>query len=182
MKIVDPTTGLVVPRGAPGEICTRGYSVMLGYWDEPETTAQAIDAAGWMHTGDLGDDGRRRVREHLRAHQGHGHPRRREHVPARDRGVPLHAPATWPTSQVIGVPDEKYGEELMAWVILRDGARRSPTRRCARSATGKIAHYKVPRYCKFVDEFPMTVTGKIQKFQMRESGRGESSGSARRRG
>ncbi len=92
VKIVDPATGLVVPRGTPGELCTRAYSVMLGYWDEPEKTAEAIDAAGWMHTGDLAEMDEAGLRQHRRADQGHGHPRRRERLPARGRGVPLHPP------------------------------------------------------------------------------------------
>ena len=122
VKVVDPATGRTLPRGEPGELCTRGYSVMLGYWDEPEKTAEAIDAARWMHTGDLAvmdDDG---LRQHHRPDQGHGHPRRGERLPARDRGVPLHATRTCADVQVIGVPDAKYGEELCAWVTLREGA------------------------------------------------------------
>ena len=167
VKVVDPETGLVVPRGQPGELCTRGYSVMLGYWDEPDKTAEAIDAARWMHTGDLADDGRGRLPQHRRPDQGHGDPRRRERLPARDRGVPLRHPDI-DDVQVIGVPDAKYGEELCAWVA-------AARRRADRRGRARLLHRQdralqgARATCRFVDEFPMTVTGKMRKFKMRET-------------
>ena len=168
VKIIDPETGQVLPRGSRGELCTRGYSVMLGYWDEPEKTAEAIDAARWMHTGDLAvmDDGR--LRQHRRADQGHGHPRRREHLPARDRGVPVRPPGDR------GRPGDRRARREVRRGTVRLGEA-APGRRADRrgrsrpTAPGKIAHYKVPRYVRFTDEFPMTVTGKVQKFKMRET-------------
>ena len=152
----------------PGELCTRGYSVMLGYWDDPETTAEAIDADGWMHTGDLGDHRRRGLRQHRRPHQGHGHPRRREHLSARDRGIPLSP------SQDRG---RAGGRRARREVSARSSApgsscapARAPTTEEIRAfCRGQIAHYKIPRYVRFVDDFPMTVTGKIQKFVIREA-------------
>ena len=124
VKIVDPETGLTLPRGEPGELCTRGYSVMLGYWDEPEKTAEAIDRARWMHTGDIGDHGRRRLRQHHRPDQGHGHPRRGEHLPAGDRGVPLHPPG-----RARRAGRRRAGRALRRGAVrLGDAARRAPSR------------------------------------------------------
>jgi len=149
VKIIDPATGEIVPRGTPGELCTRGYSVMLGYWNNEEATRQAIDAARWMHTGDLATmDGGENI-----------YPREVEEF--------LYTHPAVADVQVIGVPDERYGEEVMAWVKLREGAQVTGEELAA-YCRGRIATYKIPRYWKFTDTFPMTVTGKIQKFRMRE--------------
>jgi fatty-acyl-CoA synthase len=167
VKVVDPATGLTVPRGEPGEFCTRGYSVMLGYWNDPEKTDEAIDAAGWMHTGDLAtmdNDGYLNIVGRIKDLVIRGG----ENVYPREVEEFLYSHAAVADVQVIGVPDAKYGEELCAWVRLRDGetATEDEIREFCR---GKLAHFKVPRYVMFVEEFPMTVTGKIQKFKMRET-------------
>jgi fatty-acyl-CoA synthase len=166
IKIVDPTTGRVVPRGAPGELCTRGYSVMLGYWNDPQATRGAIDAGRWMHTGDLATldaEGYVKIVGRIKDMVLRGG----ENVFPREVEEFIYTIAGVADVQVIGVPDAKYGEELMAWVKLRAGATLTgeDIRRICR---GQIATYKIPRYYKFVDEFPMTVTGKVQKFRMRE--------------
>ncbi|HXY91285.1 MAG TPA: AMP-binding protein [Acidimicrobiia bacterium] len=166
VKVVDPITGLTVPRGAPGELCTRGYSVMLGYWDEPEKTAEAIDTAGWMHTGDLAtmdDAGYLNIVGRIKDMVIRGG----ENVYPREIEEFLYTHPKVADVQVVGVPDEKYGEELCAWVRLKDGeaAADDDIREFCR---GQLAHFKVPRYVLFVDEFPMTVTGKIRKVEMRE--------------
>lgn len=166
VKLVDPETGAVVPRGATGELCTRGYSVMLGYWNNPEATAKAIDEAGWMHTGDLAsmdEDGYVAIVGRIKDMIIRGG----ENIYPREIEDFLYTHPAISDVQVIGVPDEKYGEEVMAWVKLSDGERLDEAGLKA-FCQGKIAHYKIPRYVKFVDEFPMTVTGKIQKFKMRE--------------
>ena len=140
---------------------------MSGYWNDPERTAEAIDADGWMHTGDLAvmaDDGYVNIVGRIKDMVIRGG----ENVYPREIEEFLYTHPDIEDVQVIGVPDERYGEELMAWVKVRPGADRRRRRRCARSAEGRIAHYKVPRYVKLVDEFPMTVTGKVQKFKMRE--------------
>jgi fatty-acyl-CoA synthase len=166
IKVVDPATGRVRPVGEPGELCTRAYSVMLGYWEEPDKTAEAIDAARWMHTGDLAtmdDDGYCRIVGRIKDMVIRGG----ENVYPREIEEFLHAHPDIADVQVIGVPDERYGEELCAWVRPRAGAALDvgSVRDFCR---GRLAHYKVPRYVIFVDEFPMTVTGKVQKFLMRE--------------
>ncbi len=167
VKIVDPDSGLVVGRGETGELCTRGYSVMLGYWGEPEKTAEAIDPAGWMHTGDLAtmdDDGYvaivGRIKDMVIRGGENVYPRELEEL------LYLHEDVL--DVQVVGVPDEKYGEELCAWIRLREGAQveADAVRAFCRE---RVAHYKVPRYVLFVDDFPMTVTGKVQKYKMRET-------------
>ncbi len=166
VKLVDPETGAVVPRGAPGELCTRGYSVMLGYWDAPQATAAAIDPAGWMHTGDLAtmdDDGYLKIVGRLKDLIIRGG----ENVYPREIEEFLHTHPAVSEAQVIGVPSERYGEEVMAWVRLRPGVSLHADELRAH-CHGRIAHYKVPRHWKLVDEFPMTVTGKIQKYRMRE--------------
>ncbi|MDQ3808804.1 MAG: AMP-binding protein [Chloroflexota bacterium] len=166
IKIVDPATGQVVPRGMPGEQCTRGYSVMLGYWNNPEATRQAIDAARWMHTGDLAtmdEQGYVRIVGRLKDMLIRGG----ENIYPREIEEFLYTHPAVSDVQVIGVPDHKYGEEVMAWVRLKDGAQVRSEELVAH-CRGKIATYKIPRYWKFVDAFPMTVTGKIQKFRMRE--------------
>jgi fatty-acyl-CoA synthase len=166
IKIVDPSTSKVLPRGAVGELCTRGYSVMLGYWDDLHSTRQAIDGARWMHSGDLATmdaDGYVNIVGRIKDMVMRGG----ENIYPREVEEFLFTKPEIADVQVIGVPDVKYGEELMAWVKLRPGASISGEE--LRSfCKGKIATYKIPRYWKFVDAFPMTVTGKIQKYKMRE--------------
>ena len=167
VKIVDADTGLVLPRGEPGEMCTRGYSVMLGYWNEPEKTAEAIDAGRWMHTGDLAvmdAAGYLNIVGRIKDMVIRGG----ENVYPREVEEFLYTHPAIEDVQVIGVPDEKYGEELCAWVKLRPGAELSGDEVRA-FCVGKIAHYKIPRYVHFTQDFPMTVTGKVQKFKMREA-------------
>jgi fatty-acyl-CoA synthase len=167
VKIVDPETGLTVPRGVPGEFCTRGYSVMLGYWEEPAKTAEVIDAARWMHTGDLAvmdDRGYLNITGRIKDMVIRGG----ENVYPREIEEFLYSHPDILDAQVIGVPDTRYGEELMAWVRLRDGAEPLTTESLREFCAGKLAHYKIPRYVHLVDEFPMTVTGKIRKVEMRE--------------
>ena len=166
VKIVDPVDGRVVERGDPGELLTRGYSVMLGYWNDPERTAEAIDRAGWMHTGDLAtmdDEGYVNIVGRSKDMIIRGG----ENVYPREIEEFLYTHPEISDVAVIGVPDERYGEEIMAWVQVREGgsASEDEVREFCKS---KIAHYKVPRYVWVVDEFPMTITGKVQKFKMRE--------------
>jgi fatty-acyl-CoA synthase len=167
IKIVDPGTGRTLPRGEPGEFCARGYMVMSGYWNDPERTAEAIDSSRWMHTGDLAtidDHGYVRVVGRIKDMVIRGG----ENVYPREIEEFLHTHPEIADVQVIGVPDERYGEELMAWIVPCPGA--TLEEEALRDfCQGKIAHYKVPRYFKFADSFPMTVTGKVQKFKMRES-------------
>jgi fatty-acyl-CoA synthase len=167
VKVVDPDTGLVVGRGTPGELCTRGYSVMLGYWEDAERTAEAVDRAGWMHTGDLAtmdDEGYLNIVGRSKDMVIRGG----ENVYPREIEEFLYTHEAIADVQVIGVPDEKYGEELCAWVIARPDA--SLDEDAVRAyCRGRLAHFKVPRYVIFADEFPMTVTGKVQKFKMREA-------------
>ncbi len=167
IKIVDPSTGQIVPRGEPGEFCARGYLVMRGYWNDPERTAEVIDPARWMHSGDLAtmdDDGYVRVVGRIKDMVIRGG----ENIYPREIEEFLYKHPQIADVQVIGVPDERYGEELMAWIIPRPGtALTDDTVR--QFCDGQIARYKIPRYIKFVDSFPMTVTGKVQKFKMRET-------------
>jgi fatty-acyl-CoA synthase len=166
VKIVDPATGRTLGRGHPGELCTRGYSVMLGYWNDPERTAETIDAARWMHTGDLAtmdDEGYLNIVGRIKDMIIRGG----ENVYPREIEEFLYTHPDIADVQVIGVPDLKYGEEIMAWIRPREGARMTEEDVKA-FCRGRIAHFKIPRYVKFADEFPMTVTGKIQKFKMRE--------------
>ncbi|TFV90634.1 AMP-binding protein [Blastococcus sp. CT_GayMR16] len=166
VKIVDPATGLTVPRGETGEFCTRGYSVMLGYWEEAEVTAKTIDSARWMHTGDLAvmdGEGYLNIVGRIKDMVIRGG----ENVYPREIEEFLYTHPDIVDAQVIGVPDERYGEELMAWVRLREGADPLTAEGLREFCTGKLAHYKVPRYVKIVEEFPMTVTGKIRKVEMR---------------
>jgi fatty-acyl-CoA synthase len=165
VKIVD-TEGHVVPRGVSGEFCTRGYSVMLGYWDDAERTAQAIDAAGWMHTGDLAvmdAEGYCNIVGRIKDMVIRGG----ENVYPREVEEFLYRHPKIQDVQVFGVPDERYGEELCAWVKLRAGETLT-AEEVREFCRDQIAHYKVPRHIRFVEEFPMTVTGKMQKFIMRE--------------
>ncbi|GAB2692042.1 AMP-binding protein [Thalassiella azotivora] len=166
-KVVDPATGLVVPRGVSGELCTRGYSVMLGYWQEPQKTAEAVDAAGWMHTGDLAvmdDAGYVTISGRIKDMVIRGG----ENVYPREVEEFLYTHPDVADVQVVGVPDERYGEELMAWVVLRPGAEPLTAEAVREFCSGRLAHYKVPRYVHCVDGFPMTVTGKVRKVEMRE--------------
>ena len=166
VKVVDPATGLTVPRGEPGELCTRGYSVMLGYWEDPDSTRQAIDEARWMHTGDLAtmdEDGYVNIVGRIKDMIIRGG----ENVYPREVEEFLYAHPAIADVQVIGVPDERYGEEVCAWVVLREGAQLDGEE-LREFCRGQIARYKIPRYVRFVDGFPMTVTGKIQKHKMRE--------------
>jgi fatty-acyl-CoA synthase len=167
IKIVDPDTGRTVARGEPGEFLARGYAVMRGYWNEPERTADAIDEQRWMHTGDLAtmdDQGYVRVVGRIKDMVIRGG----ENVYPREIEEFLYTHPQVADVQVIGVPDERYGEELMAWIVLRPGAE-CDEEEIREFCRGQIAHYKIPRYVKFVDSFPMTVTGKVQKFKMRET-------------
>jgi len=167
VKIVDPATGRTVPRGEPGELCTRGYSVMLGYWEDPERTAEAIDAARWMHTGDLAtmdEDGYCNIVGRIKDMVIRGG----ENVYPREIEEFLYTHPDIVDVQVVGVPDARYGEEVMAWVKARDGADLT-TESVRAFCQGRIAHFKVPRYVQVTEEFPMTVTGKVQKYKMREA-------------
>jgi fatty-acyl-CoA synthase len=167
VQVVDPETDLPLPRGEPGELCTRGYSVMAGYWDEPEKTAEVL-TRGWMHTGDLAtmdEEGYLNIVGRIKDMVIRGG----ENVYPREIEEFLYTHPDVADVQVIGVPDEKYGEELMAWVRLRPGAEPMTVESLRAFCDGKLAHYKIPRYVHLVDEFPMTVTGKIRKVQMREA-------------
>ena len=167
VKIIDPSTGRAVPRGEPGELCTRGYSVMLGYWDEPDKTAEAIDAARWMHTGDLAtmdDEGYLNIVGRIKDMVIRGG----ENVYPREVEEYLYTHPDINDVQVIGVPDAKFGEELMAWIVMRPGAAPLTAERVREFCQDRLAHYKIPRYVHLVDGFPMTVTGKIRKVEMRE--------------
>jgi fatty-acyl-CoA synthase len=166
IKVVDPETGVTVPRGVPGEFCTRGYSVMLGYWDEPDKTAEAVDTARWMHTGDLAvmdAEGYVTITGRIKDMVIRGG----ENIYPREIEEFLYTHPDIVDAQVIGVPDEKYGEELMAWVRLREGVPGMTAGELRAFCEGRLAHYKIPRYVHVVEEFPMTVTGKIRKVQMR---------------
>ncbi|MEV0385174.1 AMP-binding protein [Nonomuraea sp. NPDC050643] len=167
VKIVDPETRLTAPRGEPGELCTRGYSVMLGYWNEPEKTAEAIDAARWMRTGDLAtmdDAGYVNVVGRIKDMIIRGG----ENVYPREIEEFLYGHPDIADVQVIGVPDEKYGEEVMAWVVMRPGTSPLTAELVREYCAGRLAHYKIPRYVHVADAFPLTVTGKIRKVEMRE--------------
>jgi fatty-acyl-CoA synthase len=167
IRVADPETGLTLGHDEPGELCTRGYSVMLGYWDDPERTAEAIDAARWMHTGDLAvmdADGYVRIVGRSKDMIIRGG----ENVYPREIEEFLYTHPDVADVQVIGVPDERFGEEIMAWVQLREGAEADPDA-LQEFCRASIAHYKVPRYWKVVDSFPMTITGKVQKYKMRET-------------
>jgi fatty-acyl-CoA synthase len=172
IKIVDPATGETVERGRPGEYCSRGYSVMLGYWPMDdraarESTAMAIDEDGWMHTGDLAEmreDGYCNIVGRIKDMVIRGG----ENIYPREIEEFLYQHPDIEDVQVIGVPDEKYGEELCAWIRVKAGSDPLDADAVRAFASGKLAHYKIPRYVMVVDEFPMTVTGKIRKVQMRE--------------
>ncbi|WP_436534702.1 AMP-binding protein [Actinoplanes sp. HUAS TT8] len=166
VKVVD-AEGATVPVGATGELCTRGYSVMLGYWEQPDKTAEAIDADGWMHTGDLAEmdaDGYLRITGRIKDLVIRGG----ENVYPREVEEFLLTHADVLDAQVIGVPDEKYGEEVMAWIRMRPGTVPLDAASLRAFCAGKLAHFKIPRYVRIVDDFPMTVTGKVRKVEMRE--------------
>ncbi|WP_129672277.1 AMP-binding protein [Candidatus Chloroploca sp. Khr17] len=165
VKIIDPGTGRIMPRGETGELCTRGYSVMLGYWNNDEATHKAIDRAGWMHTGDLAvmdEEGYINIVGRIKDMIIRGG----ENVYPREIEEFLYTHPKISDVQVIGVPDRRYGEEIMAWVKLKPGTT-ADEEEIRAFCQGQIAHFKIPRYVKFVEAFPMTVTGKIQKFLMR---------------
>ncbi len=166
VRVVDPETGRTLPRGSSGEFQTRGYSVMLGYWEDPERTAEAIDAARWMHTGDLAvmaEDGYLKIVGRIKDMIIRGG----ENVYPREIEEFLHTHPQVADAQVIGIPDERYGEEIMAFVIAHKGSGLDADA-LREFCRGKIAHFKIPRHISLCDEFPMTVTGKVQKFKLRE--------------
>src|SRR4051794_10243442 len=167
VRIADPETGRTLPCGEPGELLTRGYRVMLGFWNDDERTAESIDSARWMHTGDLGtmdEQGYVKITGRIKDMVIRGG----ENLYPREIEEFLYGHDDIADVQVVGVPDERYGEELAAFVVLREGA--ACTEDDLRDwCRGKIAHHKVPRYIRFVDEFPMTVTGKVQKFKLRDA-------------
>jgi fatty-acyl-CoA synthase len=166
VKIVDET-GATTPRGVPGEVCTRGYSVMLGYWDDPAKTAECLDAEGWMHTGDLGtidDEGYGNIVGRIKDMVIRGG----ENLFPREIEEFLYTHPSIADVQVVGVPDIRYGEELCAWIRLHPGHALTETA-VREFCQGQISHQKIPRYVRFVDEFPMTVTGKVQKFLIRQT-------------
>ncbi|MGD8199029.1 AMP-binding protein [Ornithinimicrobium sp. W1679] len=168
IQIVDPVTREVVPRGQPGEFCTKGYSVMLGYWEEPEKTAEVV-RDGWMATGDIGvmdEQGYVEITGRIKDMVIRGG----ENIYPREIEEFLMSHPDVVDAQVVGVPDEKYGEELMAWLRLRAGAPRLDVEAVREFCSGKLAHYKIPRYVQVTEEFPMTVTGKIRKVELREKG------------
>ncbi|MBK6004935.1 AMP-binding protein [Ramlibacter ginsenosidimutans] len=171
VRIADPETGATVATGATGELCTRGYSVMLGYWGDEEKTREAIDGDGWMHTGDLAtmdDEGYVNIVGRIKDMVIRGG----ENIYPREIEEFLYRMPQVQDVQVVGVPDRKYGEELCAWIIVKPG--QSLTEEAVRGfCQGQIAHYKVPRHIRFVEAFPMTVTGKIQKFRIREAMKSE---------
>ncbi|MCH9731193.1 MAG: AMP-binding protein [Actinomycetia bacterium] len=170
VKVIDPDTGAIVPRGSNGELCTRGYSVMAGYWNQPDKTAEAVDSEGWMHTGDIGvidDDGYVAVTGRIKDMVIRGG----ENIYPREIEEFLYTHPDILDAQVIGVPDNRYGEELMAWIRLKAGAARLSEADVRQYCTGALAHYKIPRYVRIVEEFPMTVTGKVRKVEMREQSR-----------
>ena len=168
VKVIDPASGRTMPRGEAGELCTRGYSVMLGYWAQPEKTAEAIDSARWMHTGDIAvmdADGYLAITGRIKDMIIRGG----ENVYPREIEEFLYTHPDVVDAQVIGVPDAKYGEEVMAWVKLKPGTPEMTSASLREFCTGKLAHYKIPRYVHLVEEFPMTVTGKVRKVEMRET-------------
>jgi fatty-acyl-CoA synthase len=166
VRIADPATGETLPRGERGEFCTRGYSVMQGYWNEPEKTAESIDAEGWMHTGDIAimfDDGYVNIVGRIKDMIIRGG----ENIYPREVEEFLSSHPDIADIQVIGVPDKRYGEAVMACIIAVEGS--TPTLDDVKEfCAGKIAHFKVPAHIRIVDDFPMTVTGKVRKVEMRE--------------
>jgi fatty-acyl-CoA synthase len=166
IKIIDPATGAIVPRGTAGELCTRGHTVMIGYWESPEATAASLDERGWMHSGDMAtmdEEGYVNIVGRIKDMIIRGG----ENISPREIEELLHTHPAVNQAQVIGVPSTKYGEEVMAWVVPKNGRQLTPEE-LKDYCTGRIATCKVPQYWKLVQSFPMTVTGKVQKFRMRE--------------
>ena len=166
IKIVDPLSGETLPRGQAGEFCTKGYSVMLGYWEQPDKTAEVLQD-GWMHTGDIAvmdEHGYVQITGRIKDMVIRGG----ENIYPREIEEFLYTHPDVLDAQVVGVPDARYGEELCAWIRMREGATPLTAEAVRGFATGKLAHYKIPRYVHIVDEFPMTVTGKVRKVEMRE--------------
>ena len=166
IKVVDPLSGETLPRGQAGEFCTKGYSVMLGYWNQPDKTDEVLED-GWMHTGDLAvmdEHGYVQITGRIKDMVIRGG----ENIYPREIEEFLYTHPDILDAQVIGVPDARYGEELCAWIRMREGAEPLTAEKLREFATGKLAHYKIPRYVQVVDEFPMTVTGKVRKVEMRE--------------
>jgi len=166
IKVVDPLSGETLPRGQAGEFCTKGYSVMLGYWEQPDKTAEVLQD-GWMHTGDIAvmdEHGYVQITGRIKDMVIRGG----ENIYPREIEEFLYTHPDVLDAQVVGVPDAKYGEELCAWIRMREGATPLSAEAVREFATGKLAHYKIPRYVHIVDEFPMTVTGKVRKVEMRE--------------
>ena len=167
VTIIDPVSGDTLPLGEAGEFCTRGYSVMLGYWQDEQKTREAVDAEGWMHTGDLGvmdAEGYLRITGRIKDMVIRGG----ENIYPREIEEFLYTHPDIEDVQVVGVPDARYGEELCAWLRMRSGAEPLDADGVRAFATGRLAHYKIPRYVMVVEEFPMTVTGKVRKVEMRE--------------
>ncbi|WP_284681281.1 AMP-binding protein [Sphaerisporangium fuscum] len=167
VKVVDTETGEIVPRGVPGEVCTRGYSVMLGYWEQPDKTAEVIDADGWMHTGDIGimdEEGYLNITGRIKDMVIRGG----ENIYPREVEEFLHTHPDVLDAQVIGVPDERFGEELMAWLRMRPGAEPLTAETLREFCTGRLARFKIPRYVQIVDAYPLTVSGKVRKVELRE--------------
>ena len=166
VKVVDPETGQTVPRGTPGELCTRGYLVMLEYWESPDATGAAVDAEGYMHTGDLATmdaEGYVNIVGRIKDVVIRGG----ENISPREVEEFLYRHPAIKDVQVFGVPDERVGEEVAAWIVLREGMQLDADGVRA-FCDGEISRFKIPRYVRFVDGFPLTVTGKVQKFKMRE--------------
>jgi fatty-acyl-CoA synthase len=166
IKIIDPGAGITVPLGEPGELCTRGYSVMLGYWNDDHRTRESIDSARWMHSGDLAtmdEEGYIKIVGRIKDMIIRGG----ENVYPREIEEFFYTNPKVQDVQVIGVPDEKYGEEVMAWIMLKEGET-ATAEEMMEFCKGKITHFKIPKYYKFTSQFPLTVTGKVQKFKMRE--------------
>ena len=178
VKVIDPGSGVTLPRGQPGELCTRGYSVMLGYWEEPERTAEVIDASRWMHTGDLAvmrDDGYLAITGRIKDMVIRGG----ENVYPREIEEFLYTHPKVSDVQVVGVPDERYGEEIMACVIPQDQDDPPTREEIAAFCGGRLAHYKIPRHLRVMTEFPMTVSGKVRKVELRrEATEGSDSGAS----
>lgn len=167
VKVIDPVTGVTLPRGEPGELCTRGYSVMLGYWDEPEKTAEVIDAGRWMHTGDLAvirEDGYAQIVGRIKDMIIRGG----ENISPREIEEFLYGHPKIADVQVVGVPHEKYGEEVLACVILRDPADTLTLDDVRAYCRDRLAHYKIPSRLRLLERFPMTVSGKVRKVELRE--------------